>query len=104
MGAPRPSRASLESLRPQTIRAAAYASAEEPPFPLRACVGPRLRFDALHLETDGQWRVEAPLSATACHRFASPHGRSIDSDQVAWGRSGDEAQRKERRGDGELLG
>ena len=46
-GAPRPSRASLESRRPQTIRAAAYASAEELPVPLRACVAPRLRFDGL---------------------------------------------------------
>ena len=44
-GAPRPSRASLESRRPQTIRAAAYASAEELPVPLRACVPPRLRHD-----------------------------------------------------------
>ena len=37
--------ASLESRRPQTIRAAAYASAEELPVPLRACVPPRLRHD-----------------------------------------------------------
>jgi hypothetical protein len=35
----------LESLRPQTIKAAAYASAEELPVPSRACVSPRLRFD-----------------------------------------------------------
>src|SRR4051812_20815334 len=45
--APRPSRASSESRRPQTIRAAAYASAEALSVPRRTCVAPRLRTNAL---------------------------------------------------------